>query len=146
MRARLTIGADRFRDCIAQQEVFGPALSIIAYDDDDDAVRIANNSDYGFSGAVFSADGKRIGREMGVAGLEELLENNSQPFWTDLLSPGGRWLPLRRSSSNHRVKAPSRVIGAASRTESSNGTRNHSDQDSFSDRPMISFMISVVPP
>jgi acyl-CoA reductase-like NAD-dependent aldehyde dehydrogenase len=40
---------------IAQQEVFGPVLVIIPHDGDDDAVRIANNSIYGLSGAVFSA-------------------------------------------------------------------------------------------
>jgi len=38
---------------IAQEEVFGPVLVVIAYEDDDDAVRIANNSIYGLSGAVF---------------------------------------------------------------------------------------------
>ena len=39
---------------IAQQEAFGPVLAIIPHDGDDDAVRIANNSIYGLSGAVFS--------------------------------------------------------------------------------------------
>jgi acyl-CoA reductase-like NAD-dependent aldehyde dehydrogenase len=38
---------------IAQEEVFGPVLVVIAYDGDDDAVRIANNSIYGLSGAIF---------------------------------------------------------------------------------------------
>jgi betaine-aldehyde dehydrogenase len=37
---------------IAQEEIFGPVLSVIAYDDADDAVRIANDSDYGLSGSV----------------------------------------------------------------------------------------------
>ncbi len=41
---------------IAQEEIFGPVLVAIAYDDDDDAVRIANDSIYGLSGSVFSAD------------------------------------------------------------------------------------------
>jgi len=93
---------------IAQDEVFGPVLVVIGFDDDDDAVRIANNSIYGLAGAVFSADQDRalavarrirtgsfsinggnyfgadspfggfkqsgVGREMGVAGLEEFLE------------------------------------------------------------------------
>jgi aldehyde dehydrogenase (NAD+) len=93
---------------IAQEEVFGPVLVVIAFDDDDDAVRIANNSVYGLAGAVFSRDQGRalavarriragsfsvnggnyfgadspfggfkqsgVGREMGVAGLEEFLE------------------------------------------------------------------------
>jgi acyl-CoA reductase-like NAD-dependent aldehyde dehydrogenase len=41
---------------IAQEEVFGPVLAVIAFDDDDDAVRIANDSIYGLAGAVFSGD------------------------------------------------------------------------------------------
>ncbi|MFJ8194033.1 aldehyde dehydrogenase family protein [Streptomyces sp. NPDC096094] len=44
---------------IAQEEVFGPVLAVIPYDDEDDAVRIANNSRYGLSGAVHSADEQR---------------------------------------------------------------------------------------
>ncbi|MFJ2887102.1 aldehyde dehydrogenase family protein [Streptomyces sp. NPDC087305] len=93
---------------IAQDEVFGPVLVVIPYDDDDDAVRIANNSIFGLSGGIQSADDERaialarrirtgtfsinggnyfaadvpfggykqsgIGRESGVAGLEEFLE------------------------------------------------------------------------
>ncbi len=38
---------------IAQEEIFGPVLVVIPYDDDDDAVRIANDSAYGLSGGVF---------------------------------------------------------------------------------------------
>jgi aldehyde dehydrogenase (NAD+) len=41
---------------IAQEEIFGPVLSIIAFDDEEDAIRIANDSRYGLSGAVWSAD------------------------------------------------------------------------------------------
>jgi aldehyde dehydrogenase (NAD+) len=44
---------------IAQQEIFGPVLAVIAFDDDDDAVRIANNSIYGLSGMVVGADHQR---------------------------------------------------------------------------------------
>jgi aldehyde dehydrogenase (NAD+) len=44
---------------IAQEEIFGPVLSIIGYDDDDDAVRIANDSLYGLSGGVWSGDQDR---------------------------------------------------------------------------------------
>lgn len=40
---------------IAQEEIFGPVLVVIAYDDEDDAVRIANDSEYGLSGGVWSA-------------------------------------------------------------------------------------------
>jgi acyl-CoA reductase-like NAD-dependent aldehyde dehydrogenase len=44
---------------IAQEEIFGPVLSIIAYEDEDDAARIANDSPYGLSGGVWSADDER---------------------------------------------------------------------------------------
>ncbi len=44
---------------IAQEEVFGPVLVIIPHDGDDDAVRIANDSIYGLSGAVYSGDEQR---------------------------------------------------------------------------------------
>ena len=46
-------------DAIAQREVFGPVLAVLAHHGDDDAVRMANNSLYGLSGAVFSADAGR---------------------------------------------------------------------------------------
>ena len=41
---------------IAQEEVFGPVVSVLAYDTPEDAVRIANDSDFGLSGSVFTAD------------------------------------------------------------------------------------------
>src|SRR5204862_2524862 len=47
---------------IAQEEIFGPVLVIIPFDDDDDAVRIANDSKYGLSGAITSASPQRAKR------------------------------------------------------------------------------------
>ena len=44
---------------IAREEIFGPVLSVITYEDDDDAVRIANDSPYGLSGAVTGGDPAR---------------------------------------------------------------------------------------
>lgn len=41
---------------IAQEEVFGPVISVIAYDDVDDAVRIANDSTYGLAGSVYTSN------------------------------------------------------------------------------------------
>ena len=52
---------------IAQDEIFGPVLVLIPYDGDADAVRIANNSRYGLSGAVYSSDPERalnVARQM----------------------------------------------------------------------------------
>ena len=103
-----TIFADVTNDMrIAQEEIFGPVLVIIPYEDDADAVRIANDSIYGLSGAIIGSPERAlqmarrirtgtmnvnganffapdspfggykqsgIGREMGVAGLEEYLQ------------------------------------------------------------------------
>lgn len=44
---------------VAREEIFGPVLTVIAHDGDDDAVRIANDSPYGLSGTVFSGDDER---------------------------------------------------------------------------------------
>jgi aldehyde dehydrogenase (NAD+) len=47
---------------IAQEEIFGPVLSVIAYDSDDDAIQIANDSRYGLHAAVLGADLDRARR------------------------------------------------------------------------------------
>jgi aldehyde dehydrogenase (NAD+) len=44
---------------IAREEIFGPVLSIIGYEDEDDGIRIANDTEYGLAGAVWSADDER---------------------------------------------------------------------------------------
>jgi betaine-aldehyde dehydrogenase len=44
---------------IAREEIFGPVLSVIAYDGVDDAIRIANDSPYGLSGSVWGPDDVR---------------------------------------------------------------------------------------
>ena len=52
---------------IAQEEIFGPVLSILPYDDEKDAVRIANDSIYGLAGAVWAEDldvAERFARKM----------------------------------------------------------------------------------
>jgi len=47
---------------IAQEEIFGPVLSVIAYDSDDEAIRIANDSKYGLHSAVMGTDLERARR------------------------------------------------------------------------------------
>jgi aldehyde dehydrogenase (NAD+) len=44
---------------VAREEIFGPVLVVLPADSEDDAVRIANDSDYGLSGGVWSSDEER---------------------------------------------------------------------------------------
>jgi acyl-CoA reductase-like NAD-dependent aldehyde dehydrogenase len=58
---------------IAQEEIFGPVLSIIPYEDEDDAVRIANDTIYGLGGGVWSGDperAKRVARRLRTGQVE----------------------------------------------------------------------------
>ncbi|MFP6683528.1 MAG: aldehyde dehydrogenase family protein, partial [Polyangiaceae bacterium] len=60
---RPTVFADVRNDmAIAQEEIFGPVLCILPYEDEQDAVRMANDSPYGLGGAVWSADAARAER------------------------------------------------------------------------------------
>jgi acyl-CoA reductase-like NAD-dependent aldehyde dehydrogenase len=70
---------------IAQEEIFGPVLSVLPYDDVDDAVRIANDSRYGLGGAVFGVDEERAQQvaeriETGNIGVNFYASNHAAPF------------------------------------------------------------------
>ena len=55
-----TVFADVTSDMrIAQEEIFGPVLAVMPYDDEDDAAQIANSTVYGLAGAVWAADLER---------------------------------------------------------------------------------------
>ncbi|SEN60033.1 aldehyde dehydrogenase (NAD+) [Loktanella fryxellensis] len=75
---RPTVFADVNNDmAIAQQEIFGPVLSIIPFEDEADAVRIANDTSYGLTNYVQSQDGARRNR-MALALKAGMIEMNGQ--------------------------------------------------------------------
>lgn len=70
---------------IAQEEIFGPVLVVIPYDDEDQAVSIANDSKYGLGGSIFTADaehGEAVARRIdtGSVGINFYGSNLAAPF------------------------------------------------------------------
>ena len=79
---------------IAREEIFGPVLSLIGYDDDDDAVRIANDTSYGLSGYVSgqSDRARNVARRIrtGNVHLNGAPVDNKAPFGGYKQSGNGR--------------------------------------------------------
>lgn len=80
---------------IAQEEIFGPVLSVITYEDDDDAIRIANDVEFGLHGYVYGedtaharaiADRIQAGRVM----VNEIFDDPTSPFGGFKMSGFGR--------------------------------------------------------
>ena len=95
---------------IAQEEIFGPVLVVIPFEDDDDAVRIANDSVYGLAGGVFSGSLERslaVARRVraGIIGV-----NGGPPT-----APTCRSAATRRAASAARTASP----GSSSTSRSS---------------------------
>lgn len=70
---------------IAQEEIFGPVLAVIPYEDEADAVRIANDSQYGLGGSVWSADAAHateVARKVasGTVGVNGYMPSLGSPF------------------------------------------------------------------
>jgi len=82
---------------IAQEEIFGPVLAVIPYRDEEEAIRIANDSAYGLGGSVWTADperGEALAKKVrtGTIGLNHYVNDPLAPFGGIKASGMGREL------------------------------------------------------
>ncbi|MDV2477124.1 aldehyde dehydrogenase [Rhodococcus zopfii] len=95
---------------IAQEEIFGPVLSIIPYADEAEAIAIANHSDYGLGGTVWTTDperGARFARDVasGTVGINGYANDPTAPFGGIKNSGLGRELGPEGLASYQQLKS-----------------------------------------
>ena len=89
---------------IAQEEIFGPVLSVLPYSDEDDAVAIANNSAFGLSGAVFATDLEH-GVEVAARIRTGTVELNGSPAGLAAPMGGVKWSGIGRENGPEGLDA-----------------------------------------
>lgn len=106
-------------DRIAQEEIFGPVLAVIAYDGDDEAIALANDSEFGLAGTVWSTDEERateVARAVrtGTVGINDYQLDFRAPFGGVKASGIGRELGPEGLEPFFAVKSIYRVGPAES--------------------------------
>jgi len=106
-----TVFADVDNDAtICREEIFGPVLAVIPCRDEDEAVRIANDSDFGLGGTVWSTDPERALRlarriETGTIGVNRYLPDPAAPFGGVKASGIGRELGPEGLAAYQQLKS-----------------------------------------
>jgi NAD(P)-dependent dehydrogenase (short-subunit alcohol dehydrogenase family) len=121
---------------IWREEVFGPVVAVMPFDDEEEAVRLANDTEYGLSGSIFTRD---LGRALRVArrveaGNLSVNSHSSVRYWTPFgatSSPGSAasWAPTprtpsprRRTSSSPRTDSRTTFVPAPAPTRFTKGS------------------------
>jgi len=106
------------RHTIAQEEIFGPVLSVIPYDTDEEALAIANDSEYGLGGSVWTADpergaafAKRV--QTGSIGINHFMIDPAAPFGGVKASGLGRELGPEGLEAYFALQTMYKTAGAA---------------------------------
>lgn len=112
---------------IAREEVFGPVVAVLAYDDEEDAIRLANDSRYGLAGSVFTADithGFEVARRIrvGTFSVNSFSADFNSPFGGFKDSGIGRehgraglegYLIPKTISVDPSIRIPESIVGSA---------------------------------
>jgi betaine-aldehyde dehydrogenase len=83
---------------VVREETFGPILTVERFDTEDEAVELANDTEYGLAGAVFTADGGRAHRVAGAMRCGTVWINDYHPY-----IPAAEWGGMKRSGNGREL-------------------------------------------